>query len=199
MNTSRHYDVSHLSGVLGILFSSMLTGCLSVPLGSHDGEEKVCGERLRGDPGVLEQIVARTHYTDYYAVLTLDNFGRQWYSSEQFFLKRGGEYKALPFLKDTWGHNDAHFRPVAGTELWVAIRQDKVIDINYSNETVILFGEKGIRRRVPLRMVRRQCDAYVFGSGNRTLDVELKGARAVFDLTNGEYFVVSRDSGVQQE
>jgi hypothetical protein len=198
MNTPRHHHANRLAGLFGIGCASLLAGCISVPLGSHDESERVCGERLRGDHGNVEQIVVRTHYSDYYAVLTLDNFGRQWTRSERFFLKRGAGYTALPFLNGKRGDVATFFRPVQDTELWVAIREDKVVDMDYSNLTVMLFGEGGMRRRISLRMARRDHE-YVFSHGNRNLEVELKGARAVLNLTNGNHFIVPRKNGAEQE
>lgn len=197
MNTPIHCHLQCLAAVLVVCSSTILAGCLSLPRGEYDENERLCGERVREDHGAAEQIVVRRHYKHYYEVLAIDNHGNQFTSSERFFLKRGENYTPLRFLNGPRGEVATFFRPVEGTELWLAIREDKVVDMEYSNLTLMLFDERGIRRRMSLPMARRN-GAYAFGPGNRNLQVELKGSRAVIDLTTGER-IVPRKNGAKSD
>jgi hypothetical protein len=178
-----------IEGICAVALMCMLASC-AVPLGSHFAPGKVQAVRYSDAGATNEAVVTRTKVSEYYALLTLDNFGRQSTSRELYYLKKGQKYIALPFLNPREPLFDGgdyktvvQVVPVSGTRLWLALRQEH-LERDFADYTIISFKEGSVVNRRHIKNVERGGSGFVFGKGNRSVEVRTASGPILIDLVN---------------
>ena len=163
--------------IFAALAGAILSGCIVVPYGYEEAEERTCGKRLNEDGEIVESLVHRKLHLNFFAVGLLHNgfFDTSYFGYSRYALDtKDGR-------KNVW--QIAHFpmlssdvidggTPVPGSDRWI-LTKEKILSAREVDLRIILYSPNdGIVWDKTINKVYRQDpEPWRFGADGRTVVV----------------------------